>query len=328
MGITATISYRLSQAGRQDSLRKGGDGKKEQTQIAEVQSNDVELFVVDEDGNASFDATRCVSHVERATDKFHRIAVFGRRQPIGWSEIEWDIAPTWGQLLEFARWVNGVELRLAEEHEGSLVAQALEVNAEEHAVGANFLSDPNARAEKVEEDSVTIAGIDFWDSKIVEEAKRRWAADREKIKQENRSTLAGWIREHGTDNQRQRLDAGLLPWQEASDGLEQYLFEPLTAFPLYERFDRTEVCKCVGDEYQAKVCEVKFKSFDATVLSAEEWDRYTHIRDAVPDAQFQLREHQAACHSVENPLIRRGVIVKRTVGWLTYKREYALTPVV
>jgi len=323
MGITATISYRLSPQGRQDSLRKGGNGKKEQKQTDEVQPTDIWLFEIDDDGNATFDATR--SPEKFPTDEFH---VSSKPDFLGWMDIEWDIAPTWGQLLEFARWVNGVELRLAEEHEGSLVAQALEVNAEEHAVGANFLSDPNARAEKVEEDSVTIAGIDFWDSKIVEEAKRRWAADREKIKQENRSTLAGWIREHGTDNQRQRLDAGLLPWQEASDGLEQYLFEPLTAFPLYERFDRTEVCKCVGDEYQAKVCEVKFKSFDATVLSAEEWDRYTHIRDAVPDAQFQLREHQAACHSVENPLIRRGVIVKRTVGWLTYKREYALTPVV
>lgn len=74
----------------------------------------------------------------------------------------------------------------------------------------------------------------------------------------------------------------------------------------------------------AEICEVKFKSFDATELTADEWERYSAIRVAIPDAQFQLREHQAHCESLETPVIKRGVIVKRTVERLAFKREFAL----
>jgi hypothetical protein len=59
-------------------------------------------------------------------------------------------------------------------------------------------------------------------------------------------------------------------------------------------------------------------------LAADEWPQYSAIRAAVPDATFQLREHRAKCSSATEPTIRRGVIVKRTLDRLTFKREFAL----
>ncbi len=73
-------------------------------------------------------------------------------------------------------------------------------------------------------------------------------------------------------------------------------------------------------------CKVKFKSVDATELSAREWEQFSKLKAFAPTAQFVLREHHAQCERGE-PLMKRGVIVKFQVENLTFKREFALTPV-
>ncbi len=54
----ARITYQLSESGRKDSLRKGGDGKRRQFETGVVANpKDIDLFVVDDEGNVTFDAS-------------------------------------------------------------------------------------------------------------------------------------------------------------------------------------------------------------------------------------------------------------------------------
>lgn len=323
MNEQARISYYLSEQGRKDSLRQGGDGKRQQFTLGIVSPNDLEVFVVDEDGGISFDATVAPKTFE--VDNKHRWALVNKavsKVSVSVIEVLWDVVPTWDDLLQFARWTH--DIRKQQDDEQYLEWEAEEA-AKERAAYA-FLADPNARAEKVSEDYVTIAGHDFWstEERVVVEARARFLRDAEELKKANRATLAEWTAEHGTDNQRQRLAAGLLPWKEVYEAAEEHLYAPLSTFPLYRRFQVEQVCHCL-EAGAEKACKVKFQSVDAVELTADEWDRYSKIRAGVPNANFQLREHRAECQIGFGPEMRRGVIVKMSLGKLTFKREFALT---
>lgn len=319
MNRQARISYILSERGRKDSLRQGGDGRRTQTAQGLISNaTDLEIFKVDEEGQVSFDATTAPKQFE-AVNKHHYVLI-AQRGASARIEVLWDVVPTWEDLMQFARWAHDVEEQQNEQQYIEWEAQ----NAEEERVTYAFLADPNARAEKISEDYVTIAGHDFWNSqgRVVVEARARFHRDQEEVKKANRATLAEWTGKHGTENQRQRLAAGLLPWKEVYEAAEEHLYAPLAEFPLYKRFEIGQVCEAVTEGEPA--CDVKFQSVDAVELTAEEWDEYAKIRAARPDATFQLREHRAECQHTDRVQIRRGVIVKVSLGKLTFKREFAL----
>jgi hypothetical protein len=316
MNNQARITYLLSERGRKDSLLKGGDGKRKQIVLGVVSDPaDLEIFKVDEEGQASFDATTAPEQTER-NDKYHWVLI-GQRDSPGYFEVDWDVVPTWDDLLQFGRWAEDV---IKQQLTEATIAHEEDL-AEEKRVADAFLADPSARADIIEEDSVTIEGHDFWSNEVVSEAKARWRRDQEELKRANRATLAEWINKHGTANQRQRLANGLLPWKEAFEAAEEHLYAPLAEFPLYKRFEIEEVCQPEGDE---GLCKVKFQSVDATELTADEWDTYSKIRAVIHNATFQLREHRAQCNHTVEWLVRRGVIVKFSLGQLTWKREFAL----
>jgi hypothetical protein len=322
--IKASIYYNLSQQGQHDSLRRGGDGRSAQVQTGDIQPSDLDMFVVDEAGHPHFQATLApgeaiVAAWEAQTgtlilpkDEYSSV---GRPREDGLVEVEWNVFPDWDDLLTLGRWTRQV-IRHAE---ATAATEAAAESAAQAEVLRDFRADPTARAEKISEDYVTIKGWDFWLADIVEEAKQRWAHDQDALRTANRATLAAWVTEYGSDNQRERLAAGLLPWQEAHDSLNEHLFAPLNGVELYTRFEVSEVCVCPDD-----TCTPKFRSVDASELTADEWERFKAIRAQVPDATFQLREHQAKCASATRTKVKRGVIVKRTLDRLTFKREFAL----
>jgi hypothetical protein len=320
MNEQARIGYWLSDRGRRDSLRQGGDGKRRQTAVGLITNpDDLELFDVDDEGRVSFDAT--IAPIGFEPDAKRHPSFHASANGVGGIDVLWDVVPTWDDLLQFARWVHELDERHDLEREREWEAK----QAVEKAITDKFLADPNARAEKLSEDYVTIAGHDFWSNTdpVVVEARARAARDDEELKKANRATLAKWTAHHGTSNQRQRLAAGLLPWKEIYEAAEAQLYVPLSAFPLYKRFELQEVCTCTPDGR----ANVKFQSVDTVELTAEEWEQYSKIRAAVPRATFQLREHRAACQAACDPQMRRGVIVKVSLGNLSFKREFALTKV-
>ena len=289
MNEQARIGYWLSDRGRRDSLRHGGDGKRQQTAVGLITTpDDLDLFDVDDEGRISFDASVAPIDFEPDGKRHSSFHAPAKVDGVGRIDVLWDVVPTWHDLLEFARWVHWA----AEQHDR---ARQLEWEAEHAAIKKvthDFLADPNARAEKLAEDHVTIAGRDFWSNTdpVVVEARARAARDDEELKKANRATLAKWTAHHGTSNQRQRLAAGLLPWKEIYEAAEAQLYVPLASFPLYKRFELQEVCKCAPDGR----ANVKFQSVDTVELTAEEWEQYSKVRAAVPRATFQLREHRAA----------------------------------
>jgi hypothetical protein len=319
MSIEARIQFNLSAAGRRDSLRSGGNGARAQEMTGPIDPEQLDAFDVDEQGRVFFDATKTPTEV--IVEQWNVVvAVRGQKEIHAQAdaEVEWNVVPAWVDLVGLAQclkqWADGLDNQYVLEME----SQA----RHETEVEQMFLSDPHARADKLSEDYVEIAGCTFWNTNVVREAHARAAKDLEEQRQANRATLTRWIQEHGSENQKQRLAAGLLPWAEAHSELEKGLFALLDEFPLYERFNVDEVCIC--PQMGGESCGLKFQSVDATELTADEWVRFDAIRTSIPDAQFQLREHRAKCRTRTEAEIRRGVIVKRSVDRLTVKREYAL----
>lgn len=312
--VSARVSYLLSEQGRRESLRQGGNGRMLQEFDTVVPQPDLDAFAVSEDGVVTLNLAGYFHpfpgdhDFEAPAKKAHWV-----NGPSSDSEmLQWDIVPSWEDLVAAGR-------RIKESNE-LWAAAAEESENQKEQVAKAFLDNPLARASSLERDYVVIDGTRF---KIFEavaiEAKNRHAADHEELKKANRAQLGEWIARHGTDNQRARLAAGLLPWDEAYESAECAFFEPLKRFPRYERFDPANVCKCMDQ------CEVKFKSLDAAELSAEEWEQFAQIKAAAPDAEFRIREHRAECDSLEEPEIRRAVVVKFNLGSVPFKRQFALT---
>jgi len=315
--LKVRITYNLSEAGRRDSLRKGGNGQRQQDVEIYVYPEDLDLFTVNETGEASFDVRIC--NVESIEDPPFGIPLGkGRFEFEPWDnwKVEWDVVPEPEDLLALGRDIR------AYEHERQLEGEAYALEKERK--GEEFISDPNARAASIEREHVNIEGGHRFENshQVALFARRRATADQEAQKKANRATLTEWIQKNGSKNQQERLAANLLPWQEAFATVEHYLFTPLAGFKLCERFDPAEVCMC--ERAGSDACEPKFQSLDATELTADEWDDLSRIKEAAPGATFQLREHRATCKSHANPEVRRGVIVKFTLGQLTFKREFAL----
>jgi len=318
----ARIFYLLSDAGRKRLLLRGGDGKREQIAYGTPTDSDIDLFTIDSDNRVSLDLTKSKFTPLVVSTAYHQ--EFGEFVP--YDEVEtlvWDIVPTWDDLIEFAHGVAARAAKDEEEHD----QMALQQEAERRAVAEAFLADPEARAGQIQEKCVIVDGLSFWRSDfspVFDEAVARHERDVEERRNVNRRTLANFVENHGSDNQRQRLAAGLLPWQEANDSLEAHLYSPLKDFPEYQRFQDEEVCKCIETNFLDRVCKPTYKSADATELSATEWERFTAIKKCVPLATFQLREHSAACMAFVPTVVRRGVIVKFAVDSLKFKREFAL----
>lgn len=280
---------------------------------AVVPPSDLDAFAVSEDGQVKLDLAQTWFPMED-----HDFGLpEGKAQWVGMSEhgeetLQWDVVPTWEDLVATGRQIVAMQARWSDLEK--LREQELREIAE------RFFADPKARATTIERDYVEIEGNRFRNLEAVNvEARKRLAADHEETKKANREQLADWIARHGTDNQRQRLIAGLLPWQEAFDCADEAFFEPLASFALHERIEPGKVCICFDQ------CEVKFQSIDSAELTAEEWELFARIKAAAPDAEFRVREHRAECVTRDEPLVRRSVVVKFKLGALSFKRQLSLS---
>jgi hypothetical protein len=320
MSVEVRIRYLLSEQGRRESLLNGGDGHRIQEVTGDVDESDLACFNVDDDGNAGLDLLGSFHVFSQPALEFSDRARWQDSSHTQHEyEIHWDVVPSWDDLMDIAR-------QLKKDADNTAGFAAEREKAKEQA-GDAFVKDQRARATSVAKDHVLIGEHRFDRYHPVGmAAHRRWQHDQDELKKTNRATLAEWVGQHGTENQRQRLAAGLLPWKEAFDAAEDYLFRPAEGFRLYERFEITDVCLCLS-RAEGETCDVKFQSVDATELTADEWEEFSRIKSHLPGAQFQLREHRAQCASVTEAQVRRGVIVKFTMGQLAFKREFVLTQI-
>jgi hypothetical protein len=318
--VEGFISFKLSDRGRKRLLLAGRGSAQEHTFVGEVTEADVDIFEVSPDGASLIADVSLVPDVPPQSDKYQVIGIAGKG-----CEISWHTVPTWADLMDLARWVRNWH---AEQEREEFDAQLAD-DKRRAEVAAQFLNNTSARAENVPKKGggpVTINGYVFHDAEVVEEANKRKQKDADDKRAAQWKVLSKWIKENGSYNQQQRLAAGFLPFMEAYEAMENYVFAALDGFPLHERFKTSEVCKCIEYEVSKNHCKPRFESKDATELGPEEWECYEQIRAKLPGAKHQFRVHEAEC-TIEPTQRRYGVIVKVNVDSLGFKREYALKAV-
>jgi hypothetical protein len=151
-----------------------------------------------------------------------------------------------------------------------------------------------------------------WQAEIDEANAAEQAADRERREAATRAleatalaeaaaetqyleAAAEMVRVHGSPNQRERLEADLLPEDERDLLVHDLVFAALAEFPRYRRLvrgDAPHVEGCGEDP-----CDVEFSSADETELTDEQWVALQAIRAAAPLAVATAKWHKVQCTS-------------------------------
>lgn len=139
------------------------------------------------------------------------------------------------------------------------------------------------------------------------------------------------VREHGTESQRERLDAGVLPDDELRQVVADWVHRDvkgiadvsLTGADLVAKNGGEENCLC-ADEGHDVGCDVTV----ATEVPPYEWEVAKSIRATLPEgATSEIRYHDCNCRrrGCDAVAHRYGLRVTIEHGPLSVSREYALT---
>jgi hypothetical protein len=204
----ARISYLLSEEGRKDSLRNGGDGKRQQVQHGELtRPEDLDCFDVDNEGQVSFDATDAPQGMEEGGTYSFQAVVNSARDL-----VLWNVVPTWDDLLHFVRRAHQTQSDIY--NEDYLDWQASE--AQKATIAAAFLADPTARAEKLPgsgNDRRTFSAPRISLRPIVTEAQAQGEA-RCRASKKPTAKRSLWTRSSERSTNNSDLRRACLPWKE------------------------------------------------------------------------------------------------------------------
>lgn len=157
------------------------------------------------------------------------------------------------------------------------------------------------------------------EARIIQRKARDQAASEARVAQ-----IATWVETHGTENQKARYHAELLPESEVLDAIREKTFKSLQGFTLYKNMQANEVCIC--DMYSYGPCDIEFDDYSAEEATAEEWDRMEEIRKIIqteyPQARMELREHKGKSSRCQNVVIAKGIRVTVRIENLNLRREY------
>jgi hypothetical protein len=136
--------------------------------------------------------------------------------------------------------------------------------------------------------------------------------------QAQKDQIAQWVQDHGTENQRARMAAGMLPDDEIKRAMRDLAFKPLDKiYGRYARLDPKDVCSC---DYSP--CEVKFTVEDATTMTAQQWTQAEEMKKLVTGCTIKLRIHEGAAQDCHAGTRCYSYLVTVTVGEFTFSREY------
>jgi hypothetical protein len=178
------------------------------------------------------------------------------------------------------------------------------------------------------------------------EAHRRFRADRrayqEQVRQdqiaqaalheEKKQFIAEWIRTNGSEEERARHAAGVLPMAEAVARITDQVFAPVDTRSVYvhDGAQRLQdfIRQITGDTAVVVTpADVVARSAHAVMASAEEWAAIREIQERLPEAHAVLRHHLLLSrrHQGVPSLVIIGALVTLKHGPFVLRREYIVS---
>ncbi len=179
-----------------------------------------------------------------------------------------------------------------------------------------------AHAHKMDKSEIAPRAQGFW-LRIMAEHEAAKAAEREA----HAAAIREIVKSHGTPDQIERHEAGVLPAAELKELIIGALFAPLANLSLYDEITEQEVaaeCECELDDVRFST-----ETLESPELSAEEFARLKAVRAAAPKgAAIEIREHvgyERNRTGVDDPEVRRRSIrVSIPFAGTKYHRPYAI----
>jgi len=343
--LTVTAVYHLSEEGRKASLLDGGDGRAVQDVMVAVPTNRFHLVSVDADG-----AARLKLQPRYFLDEDQNV----RRSD---GPPVYDVPPSPEDLLRDAARNHQLE-RAYNVEQAEKKSKRRDEQFELHEkLAEQFLTDPTMRALEHPKPTPRQCYLQrgrrqiLFDARIGHglarqvppEAYRRFTTDlrerRERnlarraeqlaLHQEKRRTIADWVERRGTPDQKARHAAGVLPLEEALEGMADEAFAVFGDRPRYVR-DGVERLQTHLRQYP-KYADVVVTRSELSVVSANadhateaQWQLQQELQALLTDASTTLRVHRLIWQreSATPVLTQFGVLVTRRVGPFTLRREY------
>jgi hypothetical protein len=344
--LTVTALYLLSEEGRKASLLAGGNGRALQELTVHVPENRLHLVAVDAQGRARLKLRpRFELNAEQRVVRIDSLPTY-------------DVPPTLDDLFREAGRNHQLEHAFHAERSAARRAEEEAGRQRRAEIADAFLEDPTQRAMRRPFPTPerchlrTKYGRLMFDVRqdegsarlVPPEAYRRFRADlRARDDRRERETaaqiashehkkrvIAEWIAQYGTPQQQTRQMTGVLPMEEAIEAMADQAF---AAADSYERYtfdgaarlqERLRVLPRYADVVVTP-SDLTIFGTDAVKATEAQWALVQQLKSVFPDATVALREHRVAWKGDHHAptLAAYGVIVTRTVGPFTVRREYA-----
>ena len=343
--LSVTADFRLSEAGRKASLLNGGNGRAEQRVKLAVPLPRLHLVHVDGNGVARL---KLRPQFKMSPDQ--RVIKI-KLAPV------YDHPPTIDELFQDAARNHELERAYHAQRTTAQAAKRETLDEWRNQVALEFLGDPNRRAVVYPPPSkrrcqvMTDRGPVHFDAKrdmgvarqIPLEAFRRFdndvrirhgrGADQRTrnlaVHAQKQQMMHEWIAVHGSSDQRERLAAGVLPFEEFVDALTEVSFRPLSHLTPYQ----TDGAARMQEQLRQLPgrASIVVTPNDLSVVtrllptaSAIQWSLVNEIRAILPGAQVQLRERSLAWRrDADAPKVRLvSALVTTRVGPVLLRREF------
>ncbi len=343
--LSVTATYLLSEAGRKASLLAGGNGHAVQQIALEVPANRLHLVSVDKQGVARL---KLRPRFEQQDD--HGIVRIDAA-PL------YDAPPSIDDLYRVAAKNHELETTYHAERSAQRSQRHDAVREVRERVAEVFMADKGQRAIAHPPPSpkrcylVTDTGRVLFDvavdgglaKDVPPEAHRRFRADLRARDERNRQDraaqlalheekkrfVADWIAVNGTDEQRRRQAAGVLPMDEAIDAIADHVFRSVGQRTPYTR-DGAERLQAhirrLSEYADATITAdaLMVTSTNALKATQAQWAVVQDIQALKPEATVTLRVHKVGwkAHPDAPAVVIMSVLVTCKHGPFMLRREY------
>ncbi len=345
--LSVSAAYNLSEAGRKASLLAGGDGRARQQLSVQVPNTRLHLVAVDANGVARL---KLQPRFELATDQ----RVIRHEGP-----PTYDAPPTIDDLFKEAARNHELERTYRTQRTDSRGRRRDADRERRSQVAQDFLADATQRPMVHPVPSPTRCFIATANGRLMFdastdvgparelplEAHRRFRTDLRARKERNQAlrteqlalheekkrVITEWVATRGTDEQRSRHAAGLLPVDEVIDALTDEAFSVLKDQPRYEldgsaRLQAHLRASTGRADLVVAPADLKVNGSEASSATSAQWAVVRQLQAALPDVDITLREHRLSWR--QDPqmpgLTVFGALVTRHVGPFILRRELAV----